>query len=159
MTVVSNAGPLIALARIGRLDLFETLFGEIVVPPAVFAEVTRNPDLPGASDLEQGTWLVVRPVADEIAVQRLRFWLDLGESEAIILSQELGATLLIDERRGRAVATTLGVRVTGTIGLLLAAKHTGYIPAVLPLLDALLASGIRLSPRLYEEARRLAGES
>ncbi len=43
MPVVSNAGPLIALARIERLDLLEELFGEVIVPQAVYGEVTRNP--------------------------------------------------------------------------------------------------------------------
>lgn len=159
MPVVSNAGPLIALARIERLDLLEELFGAVVIPPAVYAEVTCNPNLPGAYVLEQASWLVVHEVSDQVAVQRLRFWLDAGESEAIALAQELGALLLMDERRGRAAATALGLQVTGTVGILLAAKRRGYVSAVLPLLNALLAAGIRLSPRLYEEARRLAGES
>lgn len=159
MPVVSNAGPLIALSRIERLDLIETLFGEVIVPRAVYGEVTRNPDLPGTRALEQAVWLSVQEVTDQVAVQRLRFWLDAGESEAIVLAQELGATLLMDERRGRAIATTLGLQVTGTVGILLTAKRRGYVSAVSPLLDALLASAIRLSPQLYEEARRLAGES
>ena len=159
MPVVGNAGPLIALARIECLDLLEELFGAVAIPPAVYAEVTRNPDLPGAHVLEQASWLAIHEVGDQVAVQRLRFWLDAGESEAIALAQELGALLLMDERRGRAAATALGLQVTGTVGILLAAKRRGYVSAVLPLLNALLAAGIRLSPRLYEEARRLAGES
>ncbi|MBI1879979.1 MAG: DUF3368 domain-containing protein [Chloroflexi bacterium] len=95
---------------------------------------------------------------DQLAVQRLLFWLDHGESEAIVLAQEMGTTLLIDERRGRAIAATLSLEITGTVGILLAAKALGQVQEVTPLLDALLAAGVRLSPRLYDEAQRQAGE-
>jgi predicted nucleic acid-binding protein len=156
--MVANAGPLIALGRIKQLDLLPTLYGEVVVPPAVYQEVTREADLPGAQELVEAVWLRVAELNDQTAVQRLLFWLDLGESEAIILAQELEATLLMDERRGRTIASTLGLSITGTAGVLLAAKKIGQIEAVTPLLDTLLAAGIRLSPRLYEEVQRLAGE-
>lgn len=158
MAVVANAGPLIALARLKRLDLLPTLYGEVVVPPAVYQEATKEADFPGAQDLKEAHWLRLMEVSDQAEARQLLFWLDRGESEAIVLAREIGATLLMDERRGRAIATTLGISVTGTVGLLLAAKAMGHIQAVTPWLDALLAAGIRLSPRLYEEARRLAGE-
>ena len=158
MSVVANAGPLIALARIGQLDLLPTLYGEVVVPPSVYYEITREADLPGAQAFMQATWLNVREVQDQTGVQRLRFWLDSGESEAIVLAQEMSLTLLMDERRGRTIAEALGLNRTGTVGILLAARAEGQISAITPLLDALLTAGVRLSPRLYEETRRLAGE-
>ncbi len=67
--------------------------------------------------------------------------------------------LLMDERRGRIIAEALELNRTWTVGVLLAAKASGRILVVTPLLDALLTAGVRLSPRLYEEARRLAGEA
>ncbi|HKV06669.1 MAG TPA: DUF3368 domain-containing protein [Thermoanaerobaculia bacterium] len=76
----------------------------------------------------------------------------------LVLAQELEATAAIDERRGRNLAVTLGVSQTGTVGILVIAKERGLISAVTPLLDQLRIHGVRLSPRLYEEARRLAGE-
>lgn len=158
MTVVTNAGPLIALARIGRLDLLPALYGQVVIPPAVYREVTQDAGLPGYQDLIEATWLKVREVHDQAGVQRLLFWLDPGENEAILLAQEAGLTLLIDERRGRTIAQALGLDKTGTVGVLLAAKAEGQISAITPLLHALLAAGVRLSPRLYQEVQRLAGE-
>ncbi|GAB4446036.1 MAG: DUF3368 domain-containing protein [Anaerolineae bacterium] len=158
MGVVANAGPLIALARIDQLTLLPNLYGQIIIPPAVFREVTTPADLPGARVLAQAGWLQVVEAQDQVAVQRLLFWLNEGESEAIVLAQETGTTLLIDERRGRAVAAALGGQISGTVGVLLAAKALGQVQAVTPLLDALIASGVRLSPRLYEEAQRQAGE-
>lgn len=158
MTAVADAGPLIALARIGYLALLPRLFEMVIVPPAVHREITTDADLPGAQELLQADWMRVGSVHDLTAVQRLRFWLDLGESEAIVLAREVGATLLIDERRGRRVAVAYGLAVTGTAGVVLTAKRLGYIQRVTTLLDALRAAGVRLSDRLYDEMRARAGE-
>lgn len=158
MAIVCNAGPLISLARIERLSLLPALFGEIVVPPAVHREVTNDESLPGAKDLVHAGWLKLAEVQDRRAVERLLSSLDVGEAEALILAQELGATAAIDEKRGRRLAADLGVPQTGTVGILLSARREGIVPAVRPLLDHLMANGVRLSSRLYEEACRLAGE-
>jgi len=156
--IVVNSGPLISLARIGQLDLLPRLFGEILVPEAVLREVTQDESKPGALLVKNAEWLELGRVSDQSAVARLSFWLDEGESEVLILAWELGATAVIDERRGRNIAAALGIPQTGTIGVLVAAKQAGMISAITPLLDQLVANGIRLSFRLYEEARRLAGE-
>lgn len=156
-SVVSNAGPLISLARIGQLDLLPKLYGEIIVPSAVYAEVTVT-SYPGAEHLRSAEWLSVDEIEDTSAVQRLLFWLDLGESEAIVLAQRLEATVLMDERRGRAIAQAMELQVTGTVGVLLAAKTHGHILAVTPWLDALSIAGVRISARLYDDVRLLAGE-
>ena len=159
MAIVVNAGPLISLARIGLLDLLPKLFDEILVPDAVFQEVTQDQSLPGARAVKEADWLKLGEISDREAVIRFSFWLDAGESEVLVLAQETGATAVIDEKRARNLAAGLGIPQTGTIGILLAAKRVGAIPEVAPLSDQLMASGVRLSPRLYEEARRMAGET
>jgi uncharacterized protein len=159
VSVVSNAGPLIALARIGQLALLPKLYGEIWTPEAVYSEITQDETLPGAAELLEATWLRRAVVKDRLEVERLRFWLDLGESEALVLARERQETLLIDERRGRKIALTFGIQQTGTVGVLIAAKKMGLIPAVTPTLHALVAQKVRISPRLFEEARQLAGEA
>jgi len=156
--IVCNAGPLISLSRIDRLDLLPALFGEITVPPAVHREVTRDDSLPGAKALAQADWLKVAEIEDRSGVAKLSAGLDLGEAEVLTLARELKATAAIDEKRGRRLATELGVSQTGTVGILLSAKRLGLVLLVRPLLDQLLESGVRLSPRLYEEACRLADE-
>lgn len=65
----------------------------------------------------------------------------------------------MDERRGGGIATALGRRVTDTIGTLIAAKQRGFVSSVTPLLDALITHGVRLSPRLYREAQKVADEA
>jgi predicted nucleic acid-binding protein len=157
--LVVNSGPLISLARIGRLEILPALFAEVVCPRAVFDEVTLDRELPGAEAIAAAEWLNVVTVSDRAAVEHWSVWLDSGESEVLVLAQELGATVAIDERRARRLAADLSVPQTGTVGILLTAKRQGLIAEVSPLLDQLSEQGIRLSPRLREEARRLAGET
>lgn len=158
MSVVSNAGPLIALARVGRLGLLSELYGQIVIPGAVRDEVMSDATLAGAVELASASWLRVIEVQERPAVEMLQLTLDKGESEAIILARLLDAVLLIDERRGRAIAAGLGMRHTGTIGVLLAAKRSGSVSSVRPILDQLDTVGIRISSTLRLEALRLADE-
>lgn len=92
MAIVVNAGPLISLARIGLLDLLPKLFDEILVTDAVFREVTQDQLLPGALAVKDADWLKLGAISDRGAVIRLSFWLDAGESEVLVLAQEIGAT-------------------------------------------------------------------
>jgi hypothetical protein len=159
MSIVANAGPLIALSRIEYLYLLLALYDEVIVPPAVYREVTFDATRSGAGEIAQAAWIHQETATDTIAVERLQYWLDDGESEAIVLAQSMQLRLLIDERRGRTIAATLGVSCTGTIGVLLAAKQAGHIPTVTPLLDALQRAGVYLSSGLRGEVRRMSGES
>jgi predicted nucleic acid-binding protein len=85
--------------------------------------------------------------------------LDRGEAEVIALAQELGSDLvLIDERLARRHAKRLGLKLTGTLGVLLRAKRLGLIPSVSPSIEQLLEGGIRLSDSVISEALSLAGE-
>jgi len=160
MIVVANAGPLIALAQIGYLDLLRLLYGELYIPPAVREEVVASGQgRPGAVEVDAANWIHVVEVHDTMAVQLLRDRLDAGESEAIVLAMEMNADLLLmDEGRGRRVAEARGLKKTGTVGTLIVAKKRGLISAVTPLLDRLLAAGFRMSDELYQTARVLAGE-
>ena len=106
MTVVSDTSPVLNLARIGRLELLRLLYGEVLIPFAVYRELTDSKrDLPPAIDLASMPWLIVAAAADQNRVQELRENLDPGEAEAVVLATELRADLLlVDERRGRRTA-------------------------------------------------------
>ncbi|PSN10634.1 DUF3368 domain-containing protein [filamentous cyanobacterium CCT1] len=160
MIVVSNAGPIIALARIEHLSLLQDLYGEVVIPAAVQQEVTGLPaDLPGAREVRAASWIKVIGVSDSIAVSFLRERLDAGESEAIVLVLERQADLLlIDEARGRRIAQAREIPHIGTLGLLVLAKRRGLIEKVTPLLSQLLTVGFRMDSSLMQAVRRQAEE-
>ncbi len=148
--VITDASVLIGLERVGHLSLLPDLFGEVVAPPAVVEEFGGQPD-----------WLRVEAVEDSGALREAQaLQLDRGETEAIALALAYpGATLLIDERRGRRYAAFRGIRIVGTFGLVVLAKSNGLLPAVRPVLDALMAEGFRVSQAVYERALAAAGEA
>jgi hypothetical protein len=161
MIVVSDASALINLARIGELGLLPQLYGEIVIPQAVWQEVVvEGAGQPGADAVGKASWISAKEVTNEHLVRALRQDLDAGEAEAIALALELEAHLLImDERLGRQTAGHLGVRYLGLIGVLIAAKRASLIVAVRPRLDALRdKAGFRVSDALYRRILRDQGE-
>ena len=98
MIVVSNSSPLIALAKIGKLYILKELFGEIIIPKAVWDEVVvKGKGKPGAEEVEKAEWIKVREVRDKLSVEVLKGEIEIGEAEAIILAKELNADLLIWE--------------------------------------------------------------
>jgi predicted nucleic acid-binding protein len=161
-TVVADTGPLIALARVDRLDLLRRLYRDARVPPAAHAELELDSARPGAKVLAKAFdagWITSQRVADATAVSELRQLLGPGESEAIILAEQENARfLLIDDARGRRVARTRGGSVVGVAGVLLVAKSRGAIAAVGPILDDLSRLGYRLSPGLVAAVLERAGE-
>jgi predicted nucleic acid-binding protein len=112
--VVVDASPLIALARIERLELLQKMFGGVVVPSAVWREVVAaGSDKTGASQVA-------------------------GEAEAIVLAHELPADLLImDEHLGRVTARDFGVHTVGLVGVLVEARKRGLLPDAGSIAEAL----------------------
>lgn len=152
MIVVSNASPLIAALDIGLEAVFAALFGAVFIPPAVRHEVfTSRP---------QPAWISERLLANPSAPRLLQGRLGVGEREAIVLALEAHATLLLmDELAGRRTATSLGIRVMGTLGVLLRAKTQQLIPTVGPLMEQLVVTGFYIDDELAERVRRTAGET
>ncbi len=160
-TVVSNSGPLIALATVGKLDLLKDLFGQIYTPAAVYDEVVVHGEgKPGARETSEAEWIKTLKVEEHLAVSLLREEMDAGESEAIVLAQELNADyVLIDEAVARRKTRLIGLRMAGTLGILLMAKEAGLIVAVKPILDELKQTDFRMSSRVYQEVLVKAGEA
>lgn len=160
-TCVADAGPLIALAKIERFHLLRQLFDKVVVPQAVWNEVVVSGEGRPASDQavaaqEQG-WLVRRFVEDALAVDILRSTLGAGESQAIVLAQQLAADwLLLDDDLARSEAANLGVRVKGTVGVLLAADAADLLEDIQVDLDRLRARGVWLSDRVCDAVVEMA---
>jgi len=96
--VVCDASTLIALARIGQLEILERTGAQVVIPRAVYEEVVvQGEGKPGATEVSEAAWVETREVTDHSIVARFRMVLDAGESEAIALAQEVDADLLSDD--------------------------------------------------------------
>lgn len=126
------------------------------MPAVVWEElVDARPHAPGVEALRDAAWLRI----DGRVLPDVDLGLDPGETAAILLAEALEADLLlIDERGGRAVALSRGIVVRGTLGVLVQAREAGALPALRPVLDALVEQGFRLAPALVFEALRRVGE-
>ncbi|MBU4374699.1 MAG: DUF3368 domain-containing protein [Euryarchaeota archaeon] len=152
---VSNSSPLIALAKIEKLDIIRY---DIVIPKAVFDEITK-PKKEYVKELYKWSNDKVTEVKNKKAVEYLELIIDRGEAETIVLAEELNAgAVLIDDLKARKIAKLRGLNVIGTIGILLDAKEKGVITELKPLLDLLLEKKIRVSKELYYRALEIADE-
>ena len=151
MAVVSDSGPLIALERIRQLELLPALFNRILVPPAVKEEFAPSDRLP--------EWLQLQPAKQPPRLASLQLSLGAGEREALSLSLELRASLLlVDDKAARRAATGLGIPIIGTLGILVSAKRRGLLQRVGPHLDALQRASFYLAPGLYARILKDADE-
>ncbi len=164
MTVISNSSPLITLANAKRLHLLQGVFEEVIIPYAVYDEVVVQGRMrPGAENIAAAQWVVCRQVENQAAVQNFRGihrCLGPGEAETIILAKQLMADwVIIDEVRGRRAAAQEGLKLIGTIGVVILAKELALIASVQNVLDDFVRAGFRLSSATYQAALEKAGEA
>lgn len=161
MPTVSDSSPLILFSAIGRLELLHEVFGEILVPPAVWREiVVRGAGRPGANELQEVDWIRQQsPTSPMLSVVR-RAGIDDGETEAIALALSMrpAATVILDDVPARRVALNAGLDVTGTGGAVVLAKQFGLVSIVGPTLRELRAAGLYLSDSTLRRFIELAGE-
>jgi hypothetical protein len=159
--VFSDASPLIALAAGGAFDLLRELFGTVTVTAAVRREVLAGKGRPGERELRAAIregWVRIRrnPGPDSMLA-------DLDDGEATTLAAascaDAPCLVLIDDPVARRRARQLGLSVTGTAGLLLAAKRRGLITAVRPLLEGLMRADFRHSAEVVTAVLEEAGEA
>jgi len=158
--VVSNTTPLQYLHQIGRLDLLTRLYRQVIVPQAV-ADELRQGELKGIDvpSLQTLSWVTVQPVA-AVDLQRIPAALDAGEREALALALgQKDPLLILDDAAARTHAKALGIRFTGTLGVLVKAKQAGHMRVVRPYLDKLDKAGFYLRRDVRESILRLAGET
>ena len=131
MPIVSNTSPVLNLAIVDHLSLMYEQFGEILIPQAVFEELRVEEGLPGSQSIREAIekgWLGVKEAKDQIFVKVLRADLDKGEAEALALALQVKAEwVILDEREGRRVAKSLGLKVIGVLGVLLRAQREGRL--------------------------------
>lgn len=159
--LVADSGPLIALARLDLLGLPGRYFESVLVTASVWEEVQRKPNADEATRLsaavERSLFRVIED-PENVPTSLSRAGIDDGERSALALGIELGATLLMDDRRARRIALQLGRPIIGTLGLLLHAREEGFIPALRPLIERLQASGYFMPRDLVANVLASLGE-
>lgn len=166
MIVVSDTTPLISLMKAGILDVLRSLYDEILIPEAVFNELTTNVEFSDESVMIQKTAFIkvvsVAAQRETVDVLQRATGLNLGESEAIVYADSSKAeTLLMDEVAGRRVAKAMGIPVMGTIGILLGAYDEGILSSadVDTALARLKASKRWISKELLQYAHDYIGKT
>jgi predicted nucleic acid-binding protein len=156
MLIICDSSPLVALSLCNELRLLDALFNEVIIPEKVYNEINK-PGKPEAGKI--AVWSQGKVRRAENQQQAMNLSLDAGESEAIALYWEKSADfLLIDEQKGRKIAIQRGIKIIGTVGILLRAKQEGFITIIRPFVDLLRNSPIRISDELYKKALELAKE-
>lgn len=154
--IVINTGPLVALARGGALPVGAALPYEFLCPAEVRAELDAGAAR-GHPDV-RAPWLCVVALAaplDPVATATL----DLGEAAVIQLALEQRVpTVCLDDWKGRRAASAAGLRVTGSLGLLVRAKSLGLVPAVAPIVAAIVRGGVWYHPELVRKVLDAVGE-
>ena len=162
MKIVSDTGPIIGLAKIGRIFLLKELATKVLIPPFVHRELygkigTERDQI----DQALTDFIQVAELGQlEVEIEEALIGLDEGERQSIYLAYTLkkDVILLIDDRAGRQVAENLKIRKTGLVGILIFAKRKRLIESVEPLLQELRTAGYWLSDEVIAVARKLAGE-
>ena len=164
---VSDAGPLIHLAQISKLELLEKIFGRILIPEKVRKEVIdrgKEKGLPNASVVEEAIkagWIVIQEeIDDRIGKLAEQAGISEGETTAILLARERKCPVLLDDLAARRFAMGLGLKVIGSVGILIKATGEGLVGKA-EALSALekLAKVMWLSIDVYEQARKVIEES
>jgi predicted nucleic acid-binding protein len=157
--VIADTSPIQYLYQIARLDLLPTLYGQIRMPQAVADELAQGRaqgvSLPDPISL---SWMTLCSVSSLILVPDTPN-LGAGEREVLSLATTTPDSLVIlDDALARSYAQRLNIPTTGTLGVLLKGKQTGYVKAIAPLLDELDTLNFRLAPATRATVLKLANE-
>jgi predicted nucleic acid-binding protein len=159
--VVSNATPLIILAKVGYFDLLEKLFAEITISQEVWTEVVvKGAGRSGSAETAQASWIHVASLTDATRVRewRSQFNLGAGEVSTILLAMELSANLvLIDERKARALAVSEGLILSGSIAVLESGYRQKYVNDLRQTYRDLLAAKIWIDQKLLKQSLAALG--
>jgi predicted nucleic acid-binding protein len=147
--VIADTSCLIVLTKVDELELFHGTYSPVLIPPEVAREYGQPiPD-----------WNLIEQPSDLAVMSLSEVKLNPGERSAIALSLDRpDALLVIDDNDARNVATVLGLRVTGTLGVIIAAKNAGAINSVIPVFEKIRSTDFYLSKEILRQAIREAGE-
>ena len=147
--IIADTSCLIILTKIGELDLLYKAYKRVTITHDVFLEYGEKLPL----------WIDVRQVNDHYRQQLIEMQLAKGEASAIALALETDdALVILDDWKARKIAERLRVQFTGTIGVLIKAKHFGIITSIKPFLMKIRETNFRISDELEQIALEEANE-
>jgi predicted nucleic acid-binding protein len=156
MLVIADTGPIISFSVIDKLDLLDQIFGQVVIPEAVWRELEQYSitlSIPKVLEYRNHVVAVTQPFPFVVK-------LGDGETEAMQLFREINADfLLVEDKKAREFAETHRISCIGTPGILELAKRKGLIPALRPLFIELLAKGRYFSLPLLNQILAVNGEA
>ncbi len=158
--IIVDTSPLFYLHRLHLLELLEKIYGKIIVPLAVVNELedgkAQMADVP---NLHAFSWIKI----EQVKISKfLNLIPDLGPGESEVLTlglEKQGSLIIIDDLLARHIAELQRLKFTGTIGVIIKAKHKGYITSVVDVVNQLVKLGFRLGDRLKQDIFRLANEN
>ena len=158
--VIVNSTPLIALCHVNQLNILNELYGEVIIPRAVYDEISVKKDSVCKKIVDESLeWIHIQKIQNVMAKAMFKSQLHDGEVEVMILAKEQNAdVVIIDDQNAKKYAKYLELPVTGTLGILIKAKQVGYIPELKPLLDVMVQNGIYIKNSLIEHCLELVGE-
>lgn len=146
--IVSDSTTIITLLNIQRMDILENIFDAVYIPTKVYDEIVIEENI-----LLEATFFIRKEIKDTVLYKLLSRSLDAGECEAIVLAKELKLSLIIDEKKGRKIATNLGIDIIGFLGILLLNYKKKYLSKeeVLDIYARAKKASFRVSEKLEEQ--------
>ena len=160
LRVIVNSTPLIVLSNINQLEILKKLYSEIYIPQAVYDEVTAKQDSACQQLKNNLSWIHVCNIKNQNQKRMYQAKLHDGEVEVMILAQEIPPAdlVILDDNAAKKTAKFLGLKVTGSLGVILKAKKNNYISSVTDVMNQLITNGFYISPDVYNLVKNQAGE-
>lgn len=158
MPIVSNSSPIIIFARTDNLSILEAVVGSLIIPSAVYKEITEGGGFKEIEKIRESDWIKIDTIDISKEAEMLPKSLGLGEREAIVLARRLSLPLLVDDLRARKEAEKQGIEIIGSLGIIYVAKRKGLIKSAKDLLDSFIRSGYYISDKLYSTFLEEIGE-
>jgi predicted nucleic acid-binding protein len=139
---IVDTSVLIALEKINTIDVLCKIYSSIILPEAVISEFGPPPI--DCYSVEKVKSPMVRLLVRDLNLGK-------GEAESIALASDQGIPIILDDLKARKVAETLGLIVTGTIGVLLKAENLTLIKSAYDKTIELRNKGFYVSDKLLED--------
>lgn len=147
--IIPDTSCLIFLDKIGELEILQKLYKKTVVTNEIAEEYM----------LPLKAWIKIESAKEKLYQKILEQSVDKGEASIMVLALEMENCIVsIDDLKARKTAKKLGLRLTGTLGILYKAKKAGYIQSMNKTIDKLKDANFRISEKIEKELLRMSGE-